>query len=86
MKSRNYDKVEKLFQKCLMKILNIDLWKCYLTYVRETKSGLSSYRYIAVCHSPLLLSIIALNFGQKLQYAVLDYFMLGNFTNLQQNL
>jgi len=44
MKSRNYDKVEKLFQKCLMKVLNIDLWKCYLTYVRETKSGLSSYR------------------------------------------
>ncbi|CAK8683477.1 unnamed protein product [Clavelina lepadiformis] len=44
MKSRNYEKVEKLFQRCLMRVLNIDLWKCYLTYVRETKSGLSSYR------------------------------------------
>lgn len=44
MKSRNYEKVEKLFQRCLMKVLNIDLWKCYLNYVKETKSGLSSYR------------------------------------------
>nr|XP_002126480.1 cleavage stimulation factor subunit 3 [Ciona intestinalis] len=44
MKSRNYEKVEKLFQRCLMRVLSIDLWKCYLTYVRETKSGLSSYR------------------------------------------
>uniref|UniRef100_H2YS46 Suppressor of forked domain-containing protein n=1 Tax=Ciona savignyi TaxID=51511 RepID=H2YS46_CIOSA len=44
MKSRNYEKVEKLFQRCLMRVLSIDLWKCYLSYVRETKSGLSSYR------------------------------------------
>ncbi|XP_039254764.1 cleavage stimulation factor subunit 3-like isoform X1 [Styela clava] len=44
MKSRNYEKVEKLFQRCLMRVLNIDLWKCYISYVKETKSGLSSYR------------------------------------------
>ena len=50
MKSRNYEKVEKLFQRCLMRVLNIDLWKCYLTYVRETKSGLSSYRFVT-CYS-----------------------------------
>jgi cleavage stimulation factor subunit 3 len=37
MKAKNFDKVEKLFQRCLVKILNIELWKLYLTYVKETK-------------------------------------------------
>ena len=27
-----------------MKVLNIDLWKCYLHYVKETKGALPSYR------------------------------------------
>ncbi|CAF1591298.1 unnamed protein product [Rotaria sp. Silwood1] len=44
MKDRNYEKVEKLFQRCLIKVLNIDLWKCYLNYVRDTKGKLSSFR------------------------------------------
>jgi cleavage stimulation factor subunit 3 len=44
MKSRNFERVEKLFQRCLVKILNIDLWKLYLTYVRETKAGLSTHK------------------------------------------
>lgn len=44
MKYKNYERVEKLFQRCLMKILNIDLWKCYLNYVKETKGGLATYR------------------------------------------
>lgn len=34
MKFRNYDKVEKLFQRCLIKILHIELWRCYLNYVK----------------------------------------------------
>nr|NP_001015241.3 suppressor of forked, isoform F [Drosophila melanogaster]P25991.2 RecName: Full=Protein suppressor of forked [Drosophila melanogaster]EAA46199.3 suppressor of forked, isoform F [Drosophila melanogaster] len=44
MRSRYYERVEKLFQRCLVKILNIDLWKLYLTYVKETKSGLSTHK------------------------------------------
>jgi cleavage stimulation factor subunit 3 len=44
MKSRNFERVEKLFQRCLVKILNIDLWKLYLTYVKETKAGLSTHK------------------------------------------
>ncbi|XP_065168695.1 protein suppressor of forked isoform X2 [Atheta coriaria] len=44
MKSRNYEKVEKLFQRCLMKILNIELWKLYLLYVKETKATLPTYK------------------------------------------
>lgn len=44
MKSRNYERVEKLFQRCLVKILNIDLWKLYLTYVKDTKAGLSTHK------------------------------------------
>ena len=34
----------QLFQRCLIKVLNIDLWKCYLNYVRDTKGKLSSFR------------------------------------------
>uniref|UniRef100_A0A3P9PE42 Cleavage stimulation factor subunit 3 n=1 Tax=Poecilia reticulata TaxID=8081 RepID=A0A3P9PE42_POERE len=34
----------ELFQRCLMKVLHIDLWKCYLAYVRETKGKLPSYK------------------------------------------
>ncbi|XP_070535055.1 cleavage stimulation factor subunit 3-like [Ptychodera flava] len=44
MKCRAFERVEKLFQRCLMKVLNIDLWKCYLSYVKETKGSLPSYR------------------------------------------
>ncbi|CAF0946428.1 unnamed protein product [Rotaria sordida] len=44
IKGRNYEKVEKLFQRCLIKVLNIDLWKCYLNYVRDTKGILPSFR------------------------------------------
>ncbi|XP_026478167.1 protein suppressor of forked isoform X2 [Ctenocephalides felis] len=44
MKGRNFERVEKLFQRCLVKILNIDLWKLYLAYVKETKAALSTYK------------------------------------------
>lgn len=44
MKCRNFEKVEKLFQRCLMKILNIELWKLYLAYVKETKASLPTYK------------------------------------------
>ncbi|XP_057314296.1 cleavage stimulation factor subunit 3-like [Hydractinia symbiolongicarpus] len=44
MKYKNFDRVEKLFQRCLIKILNMDLWKTYLSYVKETKQALASFR------------------------------------------
>lgn len=44
MKAKNYDGVEKLFQRCLIKVLHMDLWKTYLSYVKETKQTLSSFR------------------------------------------
>ncbi|PRD36893.1 UNVERIFIED_CONTAM: Cleavage stimulation factor subunit 3 [Trichonephila clavipes] len=44
MKSRNYERVEKLFTRCLVKVLNIELWRTYLGYVKETKGSLPSYR------------------------------------------
>ncbi|GBP48325.1 Cleavage stimulation factor subunit 3 [Eumeta japonica] len=34
---------EQLFQRCLMKILNIELWRLYLNYVKETKCMLPTY-------------------------------------------
>nr|CAG4649981.1 EOG090X026K [Sida crystallina] len=51
MRARNYDRVEKLFQRCLIKVLNIELWKLYVNYVKETKSALPNYREkIAQCY------------------------------------
>ncbi|CAG9770173.1 unnamed protein product [Ceutorhynchus assimilis] len=44
IKARNFERVEKLFQRCLIRILNIELWKLYLTYVKETKASLPSYK------------------------------------------
>ncbi|CAG5134130.1 unnamed protein product [Candidula unifasciata] len=44
LKLKNFERVEKLFQRCLIKVLNIDLWKLYLHYIKETKSTLPSYR------------------------------------------
>ncbi|XP_041351773.1 cleavage stimulation factor subunit 3-like [Gigantopelta aegis] len=44
LKLKNYERVEKLFQRCLIKVLNIDLWKLYLNYIKETKGSLPSYR------------------------------------------
>ncbi|XP_021945266.1 protein suppressor of forked [Folsomia candida] len=44
MKARLYDKVEKLFTRCLIKVLNIDLWRLYLQYIRESKAALPTYK------------------------------------------
>nr|CAG4643764.1 EOG090X026K [Lepidurus arcticus] len=44
MKARNYDRVEKLFPRCLIKVLHIDLWKLYLTYIKEGKASLPNHK------------------------------------------
>ncbi|KAL3882786.1 hypothetical protein ACJMK2_029149 [Sinanodonta woodiana] len=44
LKFKNFERVEKLFQRCLIKVLNNDLWKLYLAYIKETKGKLPSYR------------------------------------------
>lgn len=36
----------QLFQRCLVKVLSIDLWKLYLNYIKDTKGKLPSYRYV----------------------------------------
>ncbi|XP_063711012.1 cleavage stimulation factor subunit 3-like [Symsagittifera roscoffensis] len=44
VKLQNYELVEKLFQRCLTKVLNLELWKSYLAYVRETKGNLPNFK------------------------------------------
>ena len=44
MKYRNYEKVETLFQRCLIKVRHIELWRCYLNYIKETKGSLPTFR------------------------------------------
>uniref|UniRef100_A0A6G1SKG0 Cleavage stimulation factor subunit 3 n=2 Tax=Aceria tosichella TaxID=561515 RepID=A0A6G1SKG0_9ACAR len=39
MRSKRFDKVSKLFQRCLEEVLSIELYKCYLSYVREVKAN-----------------------------------------------
>ena len=36
IRARNYERVEKLFQRCLIRVLSIELWKTYLLYVKVT--------------------------------------------------
>jgi len=51
MRARNNARVENLFTRCLMKVLNIELWKLYVSYVKETKSTLANYREkVAECY------------------------------------
>ncbi|CAB0001846.1 unnamed protein product [Nesidiocoris tenuis] len=35
---------QELFQRCLIKVLNIKLWKLYLAYVKETKAALPTFK------------------------------------------
>jgi len=44
MRMGNHEKVEKLFQRSLIKVLSMDLWKTYLQYVKETKQNLSTFK------------------------------------------
>jgi len=44
MKYRDYEKVERLFQRCLIKVRHIELWRCYLNYIKETKGSLPTFR------------------------------------------
>lgn len=39
MKFKRYDKVSKLFQRSLEEVLSIDIYKCYLNYIREAKAS-----------------------------------------------
>ncbi|CAK5012823.1 unnamed protein product [Meloidogyne enterolobii] len=44
LRAKNFENVEKIFERCLVRVLNVDLWKCYVFYVRETKGHLASFR------------------------------------------
>jgi cleavage stimulation factor subunit 3 len=44
LKARNFEQVENLFQRCVIRVLNIDLWRTYLNYVRDIKSRLPNYK------------------------------------------
>ncbi|KAL3093072.1 hypothetical protein niasHT_022522 [Heterodera trifolii] len=44
LRAKNFDNVEAIFERCLVRVLNIDLWKSYVFYVKETKGHLASFR------------------------------------------
>lgn len=41
----------QLFERCLIKVLNIDLWKCYINYVRDTKGIAAAFRWASLFSS-----------------------------------
>uniref|UniRef100_A0A914PND0 Suppressor of forked domain-containing protein n=1 Tax=Panagrolaimus davidi TaxID=227884 RepID=A0A914PND0_9BILA len=44
LRAKNIENVEKLFERCLFKVLHIDLWKSYVYYMKETKGHLPDFR------------------------------------------
>uniref|UniRef100_A0A8R1ECN9 Suppressor of forked domain-containing protein n=1 Tax=Caenorhabditis japonica TaxID=281687 RepID=A0A8R1ECN9_CAEJA len=44
LRTKNLEHVEKLFSRCLVEVLHIDLWKCYVHYLHEMKGGLEQFR------------------------------------------
>jgi len=74
----------QLFQRCLMKVLHIDLWKCYLSYVRETKGKLPSYKYVRwlwfygfiaiICLISIAISIMAISREKGYLYSLYNGF------------
>jgi len=40
LSAKNFDNVEKLFQRCLRQCLHIDLWKTYIRYILDVKAKL----------------------------------------------
>lgn len=38
--AKNYQNVDKLFTRCLLQCPNIELWKFYIGYIKETKANL----------------------------------------------
>ena len=39
LEHQNYSQVQLLFTRCLRQILDVDLWKLYLTYIRRVNSN-----------------------------------------------
>uniref|UniRef100_A0A8C2DKR8 Cleavage stimulation factor subunit 3 n=1 Tax=Cyprinus carpio TaxID=7962 RepID=A0A8C2DKR8_CYPCA len=83
IKAKNYDKVEKLFQRCLMKVLHIDLWKCYLSYVRETKGKLPSYKEKMAQAYDFALDKIGMEI-MSYQVSVLTVLAVGSYAENQR--
>ena len=46
MKFKNFDHVEKIFHQCLVQVLCIDLWRLYITYVKDTKASKPDFKLV----------------------------------------
>uniref|UniRef100_A0A183CKR1 mRNA guanylyltransferase n=1 Tax=Globodera pallida TaxID=36090 RepID=A0A183CKR1_GLOPA len=69
LRAKNFDNVETV--KCLVRVLNIDLWKCYVFYVKETKGHLASFREQLAQTYDFALEKVGLDFQSYSIY--LDY-------------
>uniref|UniRef100_A0A914I989 Suppressor of forked domain-containing protein n=1 Tax=Globodera rostochiensis TaxID=31243 RepID=A0A914I989_GLORO len=71
LRAKNFDNVETIFERCLVRVLNIDLWKCYVFYVKETKGHLASFREQLAQTYDFALEKVGLDFQSYSIY--LDY-------------
>lgn len=66
MSQQNYEEVEQLFQRCLLKVLSLDLWRCYINYIKNNKRSQENYRCVVHMEGQLLIikSYVFLNKGK----------------------
>ena len=57
IRARNYERVELLFQRCLIRVLSIELWKTYLLYVKVNQ--------LHVCIIPFKEHLTLICFAKK---------------------
>uniref|UniRef100_A0A1I8BZ39 Suf domain-containing protein n=1 Tax=Meloidogyne hapla TaxID=6305 RepID=A0A1I8BZ39_MELHA len=71
LRAKNFENVEKIFERCLVRVLNVDLWKCYVFYVRETKGHLASFREQLAKTYDFAIDKVGLDFQREVkgQYA-----------------
>lgn len=71
LKSKNYNLAEALFERSLKNILHIDLWKCYLIYLKESRINHRDFNKIMTNAYDLALDKIGLD---VMSYSIwLDY-------------
>ncbi|KAI6242732.1 hypothetical protein M3Y99_00179500 [Aphelenchoides fujianensis] len=84
LRTKNFENVEKLFAQCLTNVLNIDLWKYYLFYLKETKGHLPTFREKMAQAYDYALDKVGLDMSAQTIYA--DYISFPEIRSINQQL
>ncbi|OAF69764.1 mRNA 3'-end-processing protein RNA14 [Intoshia linei] len=86
---KNYDIVDKLFERSLLNLLHIDLWKLYLDYIKDTKANIVSVAQKFAENYDFVLGHMGLDFNVQSVYVDYIKFLrniqaVGNYAENQQ--